>query len=209
MAKMKAGASGAVTGMVGSIVFVQRGETTYVRRAPQFKESSFTSRQKKNWERFGKINAFCQLQKFGVIIPIWNKVAEKKSGYHLFMKANAPAFGLDGELADQSLLHFSDGSLPSPFHYVVEAVAGEPGKLNVSWENDPMLSGQYMHDELLMMVAHDGEFSGPYPTGLLRQQQQGTIVLPQQSQPASGIYLFFGAPDREAFSPDRYLELNS
>ncbi len=207
MARFKAGASNALSGMLGPVVMVQRGGMCYVRKAPQFSNRSWSPRQKQNRDRFKKINAFYKIYKFSVVVPIWNKIPEAWSGQNLFLKANAPAFGLDGELADSSLLHFSDGKLPSPFRYDVEPLAGEPAKISVGWENDPMLSSQFNLDELMVMVAHADQFSGPYATGILRSMQQGVITLPDGIMDLKAFYLFFGSPDRQSYSPDRYCPL--
>ncbi len=208
MARIKSGGSNAISGMVGPVVFVQRGNSTFVRRAPQFSGNSWSPRQKQHRERFKKMADFCREYKFSVIFPIWRKVSATQIGYNLFLKANAPAFGLDGELADLSLLRFSDGSLPVPFQIGAEQQPGDPAKIAVSWVNDPMLSPQFKQDELMMMVAHAGQFSGPYATGIRRMEQQGVIALPEGLQQIEGIYLFFGSPDREAFSPDHYCPLS-
>jgi hypothetical protein len=80
-----------------------------------------------------------------IIQPIWNLIPGKGSGYNRFLKANMPAFGFDGQLVDRSMLHFSDGVLPFPFHFRVEVITDVSNKIKVSWENDAFIN--YMYDK--------------------------------------------------------------
>ncbi|WP_320167973.1 hypothetical protein [Mangrovibacterium marinum] len=158
MAKVKGGLLGSVSGKLGPVVVVQRGDTTYVRARPVYTENSWSERQLKNQQRFRAVNAFCTQNKLMVIQPIWNKLVAGKSGYHLFLKANMPAFGRDGGLEDLSLLHFSDGKLALPFH--LQARRLDAMTIRVSWENDPLLPASRMRDELLFITAEDQQLTG-------------------------------------------------
>ena len=207
MAKIGSGIASKASGKLGPVVVVQRGGISYIRLAPQFSKNSWTPRQKQHRERFRKVNAFCQAYKRSVIFPIWNKISEHKTGYNLFIKANMPAFGRDGELTDISLLHFSDGKLPVPFNFNVEKVDGDPSKIRVNWQNDAMIPAKYNSDELMMMVALPERFIGPVATGIKRSQQESLVTLPDDPGNIKGIYLFFASSDRNSYSPDRYFPI--
>jgi hypothetical protein len=209
MARITGGIGKFISGKLESVVFVQREGMTYVRKLPEYTKSSWTPRQKLHRERFRLVNAFCRQNQMRIIIPIWNRVPGKGSGYNRFLKANMPAFGLDGKLADRAMLHFSDGILPLPFHLVVEMVNDENDKINVSWDNDSFTSGKNDLDELMMVPAYSEGFGEPVRTGSSRKAAKVSLVLPAGPSKVEAVYLFFASNDYRQYSPDRYFELHS
>ncbi|WP_430972407.1 hypothetical protein [Sunxiuqinia rutila] len=205
MAKIRDGLLGSVSGKLGPLVVVKRGDTSYVRAAPQYSKDSWSDRQKQHRQRFKAVNTFCQQYKQQVIVPIWNRLSGNSSGYHMFLKANMPAFGHQGQLEDPSLLHFADGSLPLPFKLGVAVRPDGSDQLEVSWLNDEGIASIRLSDELWYITTSADGFQGPYESGLHRSAQGGLLTLPEESSSYDGIYLFFASPDRGAFSPDRFL----
>lgn len=195
------------SGKLGEIVFVQREGMTYIRKLPEYSKNSWTSRQKQHRERFRLVNAFCRQYSMQIIKPIWNLLPGKGSGYYHFLKTNMPAFGLDGQMADRAMLHFSDGVLPFPFLFKVEVIESEQDKFRVSWENDTLISSLFTNDELLLVPAFDDKFGEPFNTGITRSVSNATIILPAFPSKVEAVYLFFASVDRRRYSPDRYFEL--
>jgi hypothetical protein len=204
MAHITGGIGKFVSGKLGEVVFVQREGMTYIRKLPEYSKDSWSPSQKQHRERFRLVNAFCRQYRLQIIQPIWNKAPGKGSGYSRFLKANMPAFGLDGQLADKSMLHFSDGVLPFPFHFSVTIIEGENDKIQVSWENDSLISGMYTMDELFLVPALTDGFGKPFNTGIRRSASEATIVLPVESSKIEAVYLFFSSVDRKRYSPDKY-----
>jgi hypothetical protein len=209
MARITGGIGKYVSGKLESVVFVQREGMTYIRKLPEYTKNSWTPRQKLHRERFRLVNVFCRQHQMRIIIPIWNHVPGKGSGYNRFLKANMPAFGLDGQLADRAMLHFSDGILPLPFHFMVEMVMDENDKINVTWENDTLNNSKYEQDELMMVPAYTNGFGEPVNTGCRRKAAKVVIALPAGPSKVEAVYLFFASNDRKRYSPDRYFELHS
>ncbi|MGQ7868176.1 hypothetical protein [Sunxiuqinia sp. sy24] len=207
MAKIKDGLLGSVSGKLGPLVVVQRGDMSYVRAAPNYTKDSWSDRQLQHRQRFKAVSAFCKQYKQQFIIPIWNRLATNSSGYHLFMKANMPAFGRAGELEDPSMLHFADGTLPLPFKLTLVADPEQVDQLEVSWLNDEGLTGLRLSDELWYATVSADGFQGPFESGIHRSAQGGLIALPEESGLCEGVYLFFASPARDAFSPDCFLAI--
>jgi hypothetical protein len=207
MARITGGIGKFISGKLESVVFVQREGMTYIRKLPEYTKSSWTPRQKLHRERFRLVNDFCRKHQMKIIVPIWNLVPGKGSGYNRFLKANMPAFGLDGQLADRGMLHFSDGILPLPFHLMVEKVKDENYKINVSWDNGSFTSGYYDLDELMMVPAYSEGFGEPVTTGVRRKAAHASIDLTASTSEVEAVYLFFASKDRMQYSPDRYFEL--
>ena len=197
-----------ISGKLGEVVFVQREGMTYIRRLPEYSKNSWTAGQKQHRERFRIVNAFCQQHNMRVIKSIWNLIPGKGSGYNKFLKANMPAFGLDGQLADRAMLHFSDGVLPFPFHFNFDMIPGELDKISVSWENDALISGKYSSDELCFLPAFADSFGDPYFTGIKRSSAMAMIDLPDYPSKTEALYLFFTSIDRKRYSPDKYVEVH-
>ena len=91
-------------------------------------------------QRFKAISEYCNKYNYTLIPQIWNLAAENGHGRNLFVKANSPAFALDGQLAEVEKLHFSAGKLPLPQQLKAERSATDPSKVEVSWTNDENLS---------------------------------------------------------------------
>jgi len=206
MARITGGVGEYTSGKLGNVVFVRREGKTYIRMAPEYSEASWTPRQKLHRERFRLVNNFCSKFRMDFIKPIWNLVPGKGSGYNRFIKANMPAFGLDGNLTDRSMLHFSDGVLPLPYHFKSEKLVTEENKISVSWENDQLISNVNDRDDLLLVTSFGENFKGPYRTGIKRSELSAVLELPVESSPVQGVYLFFASVDRKKYSPDKYFE---
>ena len=88
------------------------GYASYIRRAPQRKvKNSWSPAQVRRRQRFSLVSKFCKLFKNSLISRIWNYEEEKMTGYSLFLKANMPAFALDGSLEDAKKIQLSTGKL--------------------------------------------------------------------------------------------------
>lgn len=208
MARITGGIGKFVSGKFESVVFVQREGMTYIRKLPEYTKNSWTPRQKLHRERFRLVNTFCRQHQMRIIIPIWNLVPGKGSGYSRFLKANMPAFGLDGHLADRAMLHFSDGILPLPYHFRVEKASAENDKINISWDNDTLNSFNFEQDELMMVPAYTDWFGELVSTGMKRKDAKASLALPNGPTKVEAVYLFFASNDRKRYSPDKYFELH-
>lgn len=207
MGRIKSGANGNISGLVGNLVFVQGKGQTIVRTRQVRSKKSWSEKQKLHRQRFSRVAAFCQPLKQTVIQPIWNKIAPHRIGYNLFVKANMAAFALNGELTDLSLLHFADGHLPPLTGCQVQRHQTSNQSITVSWVNDPLLGNQLLADELWAMVATTAGIKGPIETGIRRGAGSGQFVLPSEYGEATAIWLFCASADRQRFSADRFFAL--
>jgi len=133
------------------------------------------------------------------VYPIWNLGAKKMNGYAWFLKANLPAFSLDGTLLDERLLQLSTGKLHLPQGLQARRSETESASITVNWQNDPLLKGERLNDELMAVHLSEGKFSASLSTGLQRSHQYGTFNLPSASGP-SYLYLFFASADKKDYS---------
>ena len=200
MTVVKAGSRDTFSGKVGNLVVVSRGETTYLRSMPNYTNESWTPKQARARKRFSIVSKFCMGYKLKLIVPIWNLLPGNACGYSQFLGANSQAFDSEGVIGDWSMLNFSDGSLPPPQQ--IEAIMVD-NEITVSWVNDPNVAPARLNDELWLMVLAGDRVEGPVQTSLTRGMEGGVVTLDDPS--ARALYLFFAAPDRMAFSPDRFV----
>jgi len=196
---------GNIVGGVGSLVFWSYNGNNYVRVAPgKRSKKSYSEKQVQNWKRFGALTAFWRQFRYTLIKQIWQVAEEGKKSNCLFFEVNSPAFGPDGTLLDRQRLHFSAGKLPLPHLLTANRVAGDPDKVEVTWQYDKGSGGAWPDDELMMMVSNDDKFTGPIKTGVDRKQETAVIQLPAVTGTIQGIYLFFGSEKRTLYSTDEY-----
>jgi hypothetical protein len=205
MAMFKGGTGGILSGMVGNVVVVNyRNGKVVLRTAPR--KRKFTELQKQNWKRFSALTSFWGQFGRSQIQQIWQVAEEGRRGINLFINANSPAFNPEGVLEDISRLHFSAGKLPLPYKLTAQRAANNPLEVEVTWrDNQGGLARS--DDELMMMAAHEGKFTGPLATGAKRNEETAMIQLPTVSGSVEGIYLFFASEKRKMYSKDQYFSL--
>ncbi len=201
MARIK---GGVLRGRVGNIVYSEWNGIEVVKAAPNRSKNSWSERQLLHRQRFKAISEYCGKYRYTLIPQIWNLAAENGHGHNLFLKANSPAFALDGELTAVEKLHFSAGNLPFPQQIRAKRQAGDPSKVEVIWTNDENLSPQYAHDELIMVAGYADHFSALIATGVLRKKGEAVIDLPADYSTITGIWLFFRTYGKDGYSCDQY-----
>lgn len=200
MARLKHGIGSMLSGNAGGMVFVQLYGETYMRTAPERKKSSWTPQQVLHRKRFREVNSFCTQFSTSLIPLIWRPAARKMTGHALFLKANMPAFGLDGSLTDPQRLQLSVGKLSLPQQFRADRIGVESSTVSVSWNNDPYLDAQRLTDELMVISAGNGTFSYLTSTGLTRGAANGSFELPVIPAEATHLYLFFASADKKDYS---------
>lgn len=207
MGRIKNTAEAMISGKVGNLVFVQDHGQTYVRTVPVRKKNSWSPKQKMHRKRFAMVNRFCNHFRKSMISAIWNLASPSNRGYSLFVKANMPAFALDGSLIDPRMLQVSTGNLLLPRQMMAERQGEGSSSIVLSWQNDPNLSAERLSDELMAVVSNGTQYSGAIGTGLSRSAMEGTFELPLKPANGSLVYLFFAAHDGKDYSASISLEV--
>ena len=208
MAKVNGGIESKISGMIGPVVFVNFNGSTYVRRAPRSRgKNGWSPNQQSSRTRFSEVCAFWRGSVPGSVKQIWGVAAEKMNGFNLFLKINLPAFGSDGKLADRERFHFSQGVLPLPHKLKAATIQGDPGKIEVNWQNESESGSAFSNDKLMLVAAGENNFTAPIETGAVRKQGSAIVQLPQNPDPVTGFYLFFKSSERNLYSTDQYFEI--
>ncbi len=207
MAQLRGGIESGLSGRIGGVVYARSKGINIVRSVPIRSKNSWTPRQLLHRQRFKAVNDYCTKYKYTLIRQIWNLADEYGHGYNLFLQANMPAFGLDGQLSEVEKLHFSAGKLPLPMQFKAKQSVGDPAKVEVTWVNDENMAKVFNYDELMMVVGYSDHSTAPIATGVRRSLCTALIDLPAGYESGTGIYLFFAAYDRKSYSPDQYFRL--
>lgn len=206
MAKVRDDLGGAISGLIGPIVYYNFNGKTYIR-------SKMKERPKNSWspeqviyrQKVSRTAAFWKELVNNPVRQTYNLAAENMSGYNLFLKTNLPAFNSDGTQMDLERLHVSFGKLPLPHLLKAIVVESDPTKWNVSWKNDSGIGLSHKDDELMVVFAHDGTFSHPITTSIQRIRETAMVQVPQGTGILQGIYLFFASTDRKLYSVDQFI----
>jgi len=203
MARVTKGIAQAFSGRLDNIVFVNRGENTYVRTLPRKRKSSEWSEDQINHrECFAVVMRYASKMMNPFVKPIWNKAGtDTMSGFNLFVKANKPAFGMKGRVEDPSMLRFSAGSLPLPSNLKAEMSSEVSNVIIVSWKNQITNSARG-HDHLMVVFYNTDELMKPIQTAFKRKDEQAQLALPEMTGKEIFLYLFFGSSDQTAYSND-------
>ena len=196
-----------ITGKVGPVSFYRSRGKTIMRSRPGKRTRHSSDKQLVNQGRFKEMRLFCTKFKERVIPQIWNGVATTSSGYHLFMKANSPAFDKEGMLADPVKIQLSAGKLTLPPGLQAQRTSPGATTIQVKWEKATLPTGLSAKDQLLVISASDGNYSDITVTGLKRSGLGGSFELPALASPATHIYLFFESLDQRYYSDSVCLEI--
>ncbi len=205
MAKIGVRSGEGLRGLVGNLVFYSYNGVQCVRTLPRKKaKNSWTERQLLARKRFAAVKEFWGRFDNSPVQGIWKSAVKGRRGDNLFLSVNMPAFGSDGTLTDPERLHFSAGELPLPLRFAAARSQVDLSLLEVTWQDDPGSALAWDDDELMMMVGHEPEFTGPVATGAKREQEAAVIPIPTVPGTVHGVYLFFASEDRKRWSVDQY-----
>lgn len=206
MARIKNDPSGAISGMVGPVVYYYVNGKQYARAAiKERSKESWSPEQVQYRQKVSNAGAFWRQLDKNPVRMTWKLAAEGMSGYNLFLKTNLPAFVGDGSQMDLERVHLSVGTLPLPLQLKAVAVEGDPTKWNISWKDDSGIGLSQASDTLLVVFAHDGSFSKPVETGIQRNRESAVVQVPAGTKKLEGMYLSFVSADQQLYSVDQFV----
>jgi hypothetical protein len=208
MGRVNSDLGGAISGMVGPVVFYNRKGKTYVRAAIKERaKESWSSNQVGVRNKVKRVAAIWRQLDKNPLRGIWKLATDQMSGYNLFLKTNLSAFKDAGAQVDMEWLHLSFGDLPFPHQLAATRADDDTSKWNVSWKDDSGHMLSLPDDELMVVFAQDGKFSHPMATGAYRSQEMAMVQVPEGTRNLKGIYFYFASPKRELYSVDQFVEV--
>lgn len=196
-----------LSGRMERVIYYQVGDRLYARATPGQVKDCRSELQLYYRERMRKTATFYGVIRQTGLIRIWQMlgVAERRSGYNLFLKANMRAFNGEGMLYD--LVHFSAGNL-----FLPSALQGyrEGDRVRLVWKNENVVREERLRDELwCVLMTDDMKFRivTPEAIGCVRQDEGAEIELTEERGERIHVYCFFGSVDRRDFSENVHFVL--
>lgn len=210
MGKIAQGILGGVSGKVGSVIGTSWKGINALRSMPLSVANPRTVGQvnQRNKLRYMVVLAQAWL---GILIkPLWDRFAQKQSGYNAFVSANISNVGTSGtSLIDYSLLTLSRGKLGITEPTASSVSPGDPS-IDVTWDPSPV--GQQQATDIafigVIVQTNDGDlFSSA--SGVDRDSgASGCPLPPTQSGNIVHVYLSFRSTDGRNVSNTGYVSVS-
>lgn len=145
-----------VRGRIGNLVFCRRNDTDYVRRIPDHVHNPKTIKQTEVRSKFRLTVQLASHALRTLIHPYWNPIAKKykRSGYHLFLSTNTPAFYKGILSVDRLKLCLDNGLNQEKF-----TVALNENRVQISWDSSLTDHRKNDQDQLcLLSLTEDLDF---------------------------------------------------
>jgi hypothetical protein len=208
MAKIYRGIFNAIKGKIGNLIGYTWKGISVIRIRPVKYHDAKTPPQRKQRAAFAACSRLaCSILK-KIIWPIWNPMAEKMSGYNLFISENTKNFDKSGKIADHSAMIFSLGDLSFPKDISAEIIPDSDNSIRIDWSDEPGKPVDSPDDQLLMVTIIDSKVSLVDDNTFSRCKRQAIVKLNWGKDKTIHCYPFFANPSHTLFSPNRYLSLN-
>lgn len=184
----------------GYYLIRQNGKTFVKKNPRKRKPEELSEDQKLRQAKFAGLSKFTSNNLNCLIHPIWNTYKIKSnSGYHSFIKANKPAFAMDGSILDYSILMASIGVLPMPFNLSAEKLDDNP-YFKITWDYEYSGLHLSLFDFFCYAVFNERNQLIPYFTSIYRKDKEAIVNLSENLKDGDFIYVFFSSRDRSQFS---------
>lgn len=134
MGKIRQGILGGFSGTVGNVVGSSWKSIDVIKSRPLSVANPKTAPQMAQRNAFSQSVAFAVIILANVVKPLWDRFAQRMSGFNAWIKSNIDNFDADG-IVDYSAVTISDGKMSeTPIMSVSEDTGA--GELTVGWDND-------------------------------------------------------------------------
>lgn len=185
-------------------------EENRVRSKPLVYHDANTPEQQNSRGRLRVVNEFYSRLKDTPIIEIWRVAAipTPSDRYTLFRKINTNVFLPNGKIGDFSNLHLATGALPQALNMQMEMDTGD--NITLKWTNHIGHTTSRDNDTLGIIALHDNRaFSPELLEGIAatRGDEKTTFHAKREKGVPLHLYCFFGSPEKDAYSDDRYFKV--
>lgn len=203
MAIIKQGILGGIQNKIGNVVGTSWKGIAVLKSMPISVANPRTAPQVAQRSRFANTVAFATAILAEVIKPLWDRFAQRKSGYNSFVQTNIIYFSDEG-LDIPSGLVISKGQMTATPLLSVTANSTS-GQLTVTWPNDAGEGFKQGNDTAFIVVAGPkGNNAQGFDTGVLRSSQTATVSADLTSGTTYSVWLAFRRADGTVVSDTSY-----
>lgn len=203
MAIIKQGILGGIQNKVGNVVGTSWKGIAVLKSMPISVANPRTAAQVTQRSRFANTVAFATAILAEVVKPLWDRFAQRQSGYNAFVQANIPYFS-DAGLDIPSGLVISKGKMTATPIATVTADSGT-GQLTVTWNNDAGEGFKQGTDTLFIVIAGPkGKDPQGFDTGTTRSSQTASVVASLNAGVTYSVWIAFRRADGTIVSDTSY-----
>lgn len=204
MGVIKRGILGGFSGRVANVVGGSWKGIAYMRSLPLSVANPDTAAQQAQRGAFGQSVAVAQQLLVGIIKPLWDRFAERMSGYNAWIQANIAQFDANG-LATPADVVMSRGNLLGEAIFDITATAGT-NLLGMTW-NDSSGTGNALATDEAYLVGYNEtkDIWGFTAANVTRQDLGDDVDLTNiESGDVCHGWLMFRRPDGTIVSDSSY-----
>lgn len=208
MARISDNLFGKIKGKLGNLILSSWKGISYLRiRTAKFHDRKSVA-QKKCRSRFAACSKMGSILKKTLLMPIWNPVAEKMTGYNLFVKTNIKNFDDMGMISNYPGFIFSFGDLPGLRSPELKTIPGVKNKLEITWIDNSEEVSASPDDKLKIVTITGQEVSFNHELPFTRSSGKAIFLSYYGKDGFSHCYPFFSNADFTKFSPNNYISIS-
>jgi hypothetical protein len=208
MAIIKQGILGGVQNKIGNVVGSSWKGIAVLKSLPVSVANPRTAPQVAQRNKFANVVAFATAILAEVIKPLWDRFAQKQSGYNAFISRNIDNFSATA-LINPSNLSISQGKMEATN---ISSASAEPGsnEVQINWTNDSGQGFKQATDTAFVVCRNraTGAVKG-YNTGVLRSTTTLTIIFESSEGNVIDIWLAFRRADGTIVSDTSYTSVTA
>ena len=204
MARIKQGILGGINGSIGNITGGSWKGIAYVRTKPLSVANPRTAPQVGQRTKFKGIGLIASLLLTSIVKPLWDRFAQKMSGYNSFVQQNIAALASDGTVTFANI-RTSIGSLLGAVISVFDASTGDTEQI-VYWVDNSGNGSALASDIAYCAIYNETQDVWATSSGALRSATEITVDFPEDSQVGDVFhaYLSFRRADGTQVSDSSY-----
>jgi hypothetical protein len=203
MAIIKQGILGGIQNKIGNIVGSSWKGIAILKSLPVSVANPRTAPQVEQRTRFANVVAFATAILAEVIKPLWDRFAQRQSGYNAFVSRNIENFDASGLVTPANLV-ISSGKM-SATQIVGLALDGGANEIAFTWANDAGQGFKQATDTLFVVARNrnTGVVAG-YDTGIQRSSLSASIILNMSNGNVIDVWAAFRRVDGTIVSDTSY-----
>ena len=199
---------GKIKGKLGNLILSSWKGISYLRiRTAKFHDRKSVA-QKKCRSRFSACSKMGSILKTSLLMPIWNPVAEKMTGYNLFVRTNMKNFDDKGMICNYPGFIFSFGDLPGLRSPELKTIPGEEDRLEITWIDNSEEVSASPDDQLMIVKIIGQEVSFMNKLPFTRSNRKAIFRYSYGKDGFFHCYPLFSNADFTQFSPNNYISIS-
>lgn len=175
MGVIKSGILGGFQNKVGGVIGTSWKGIAVMKAMPQSVSNPRTNLQIAQREKFKDITLFAAVYLSSLVRPLWNRFAQKMSGYNSFVQANIANWDADG-IVDATKFVQSRGKMGETTQ-VAGAATNSSVEVEVTWSTDITDSYMQATDDIYVTVFNETKNEWSEPRGTNKRSVGSALVL--------------------------------